>query len=133
VIRQTRQRLAIEEVFHKEGRPLTPGEVLTEAQRILPRIGLRTIYRQLGDMAGEGLIVGVDYPGQPLRYEWVSDMDHAHFICRQCDRVYDMQVEVPDVAITPPPGFDVKGQETVFYGVCPACGKSGQTAEATLE
>lgn len=133
MIRQTRQRLAIEEVFQKEGRPLTPGEVLTEAQRILPQIGLRTIYRQLGDMAGEGLIVGVDYPGQPLRYEWVSKMEHAHFICRKCDRVYDLQIDVPDVTITPPPGFQVKGQETVFYGVCPACGKSGQTAEETLE
>jgi Fur family ferric uptake transcriptional regulator len=122
VIRTTRQRLAIEEVFRKEGRPLAPTEVFEGARRLYPRIGLRTVYRQLKDMAAEGIIVGVDYPGQPLRYEWVSDAHHAHFICRQCDRVFDMQVDVPDVEINPPKGFRITGQETVFYGTCPECG-----------
>lgn len=121
MIRVTRQRLAIEEVFQKERRPLTPPEVHEQARRLLPQIGLRTIYRQLKDMATEGLVVGVDYPGQPLRYEWVSDTHHAHFICRKCDRVFDMQIEVPDVEIDPPAGFLVNGQETVFYGECPDC------------
>ncbi|MEX0329935.1 MAG: Fur family transcriptional regulator [Puniceicoccaceae bacterium] len=121
MIRRTRQRLAIEEVFQKEKRPLTPPEIHKGAKRILPQIGLRTIYRQLKDMSEEGLIVGVDYPGQPLRYEWVSHGHHAHFICRRCDRVYDLQVEVPDVEIPAPEGFQLTGQETIFYGICPDC------------
>ena len=121
MIRRTRQRLAIEEVFQKEARPLSPPEVFEISKRTLPQIGLRTIYRQLKDMAEEGLIVGVDYPGQPLRYEWVSHGHHAHFICRKCDRVFDMQIDVPDVDIKAPKGFEVTGQETVFYGNCPDC------------
>ncbi|HSH08912.1 MAG TPA: transcriptional repressor [Oceanipulchritudo sp.] len=121
MIRRTRQRLAIEEVFQKESRPLTPPEIFDGAKRVLPQIGLRTVYRQIKDMAEEGLVVGVDYPGQPLRYEWVSQGHHAHFICRKCDRVYDLQVDVPDVIIKAPPGFQITGQETVFYGICPEC------------
>lgn len=121
MIRRTRQRLAIEDVFRQERRPLTPPEVFEAAQRLYPQIGLRTVYRQLKDMVGEGLLVGVDYPGQPLRYEWVSKDHHAHFICRQCGRVFDLQVEVPDVHIVPPAGFRISGQETVFYGTCPNC------------
>lgn len=121
MIRRTRQRLAIEEVFHKEGRPLSPTELHEGAKTIFPAIGLRTIYRQLKDMSEEGLVVGVDYPGQPLRYEWVSHANHAHFICRKCDRVYDLKREVPDVSIRPPKGFLVSGQETIFYGLCPDC------------
>jgi len=114
--------LAIEEVFQKESRPLTPPEVFDGARRVLPQIGLRTVYRQIKDMADEGLVVGVDYPGQPLRYEWVSQGHHAHFICRKCDRVYDLQVDVPDVEVRAPLGFQITGQETVFYGICPECG-----------
>lgn len=129
MIRRTRQRLAMEEVFRREGRPLTPSEVLEAARRIQPSIGQRTVYRQLSDMAGEGLIVGVDYPGQPLRYEWVSDAPHAHFICRHCDRVFDLEVEVPDVTIKAPAGFAITGQETVFYGTCPQCAGT-MTAES---
>jgi len=121
VIRRTRQRLAIEEVFRAEGRPLAPPEIFAAARRILPQIGLRTVYRQLKDMAAEGLVVGVDYPGQPLRYEWASSTHHAHFICRACGRVFDLPVEVPDVPVTPPDGFRVTGQETVFYGTCGEC------------
>lgn len=122
MIRVTRQRLAIEEALQKEGRPLTPPEVFELAQRTVPQIGLRTIYRQLKAMADEGLIVGVDYPGQPFRYEWVSKGHHSHFICRKCDRVFDMEIEVPDVEISAPEGFSITGQETVFYGTCPDCG-----------
>lgn len=123
MIRRTRQRSAIEEVFRKENRPLAPVEVYEGARSILPTIGLRTVYRQLKDMAAEGLLVGVDYPGQPLRYERVSNTHHAHFICRCCERVYDLRVEVPDLEIRPPKGFKVTGQETVFYGFCPDCRK----------
>lgn len=129
MIRRTRQRLAIEEAFQREGRPLTPPEVFEGARRAVPRMGLRTVYRQIKDMAAEGLIVGVDYPGQPLRYEWVQQGHHSHFICRRCDRVYDLQIEVPDVRIDAPKGFSITGQETVFYGVCPSC--SSQTEPAT--
>ena len=121
MIRRTRQRRAIEETFRKEGRPLSPSELHDGARSLLPGIGLRTIYRQLKDMSSEGLVVGVDYPGQPLRYEWVSRDNHAHFICRLCKRVYDLKMDVPDVDIQPPKGFKVSGQETVFYGICPDC------------
>ncbi|NBD37461.1 MAG: transcriptional repressor [Verrucomicrobia bacterium] len=123
MIRRTRQREAIEEVFQASRRPLAPGEVHEAALPAYPGLGLRTVYRQLKDMVDEGLIVGVDYPGQPLRYEWVSEKDHAHFICRRCRRVYDLEVDVPDVEITAPRGFTVMGQETVFYGLCPECGE----------
>lgn len=121
MIRQTQQRRAVETVFHREKRPLSPAEVFELARQSVPSIGLRTIYRQLRDMADQGIVVGVDYPGQPLRYEWVSNAHRTHFICRQCDRVFDLQIEVPDVPVAAPPGFVVTGQETILYGVCEAC------------
>lgn len=131
MIRQTRQRQAIEAVFRSEGRPLAPAEVYEAARRLVPQIGMRTVYRQLKDMAGEGLLVGVDYPGQPLRYEWVSHDHHAHFICRGCDRVFDLPMEVPEVMVTPPGGFRITGQETVFYGLCPDCRVPAKPAAGT--
>jgi Fur family ferric uptake transcriptional regulator len=121
MIRRTRQREAIEAVLRREQRPLTPPEIHLQAARRMPRLGLRTVYRQIRDLTAEGLVVGVDYPGQPLRYEWVRPGHHAHFICRSCAQVYDLEIEVPDVPVTPPPGFTVSGQETVFYGICRAC------------
>lgn len=125
MIRRTRQRLAIEWALRSAGRPLVPTEIHQTACEEYPALGLRTVYRQIKDMAEEGLVVGVDYPGQPLRYEWVSSKEHAHFICRECRQVYDLEVEVPDVEVDVPEGFRLTGQETVFYGVCPRCGAAG--------
>lgn len=124
MIRQTRQRLAIEAVFRAESRPLSPPEVHLGAQRLVPGLGLRTVYRQLKDMAKEGAIVGVDYPGQPLRYERTTSGHRAHFICHSCGKVYAFETEVPDVEVESPEGFVLTGQETVFYGTCAACSET---------
>ena len=121
MIRKTKQRSAIESVFMEEPRPLTPQEVFEFGKKKLPSMGLRTVYRQIQDLSKEGLIVGMDYPGQPIRYEWVKDDFHSHFICRTCQRVFDLPGEIEDVAITPPKGFKITGQETMFFGFCPDC------------
>jgi Fur family ferric uptake transcriptional regulator len=121
MIRQTRQREAIEMVLKKESRPLTLPEIHQFAQQFVEGIGLRTIYRHIKDLSDQGRIVGMDYPGQPLRYELVGGHHHSHFICRKCSKVYDLQVQVPDIEIDAPDGFDISGQETIFYGICKAC------------
>lgn len=121
MIRFTRQRRAIERAFAAEKRPLSPTEVFAAASRELPGIGLRTVYRQLRDMANQGIVVGVDYPGQPLRYEWVNHAHRTHFICRRCQRVFDLEIEIPETEIRVPEGFSLTGQETILYGSCPDC------------
>lgn len=131
MIRQTRQRLAIEAVFRDENRPLTPPEIHRGARRLVPGIGLRTVYRQLKDMAAEGLVAGVDYPGQPLRYERTGNGHRAHFICHRCARVMAWETEVPDVEVVAPPGYVLSGQETVFYGYCPDCAKLSEPSAAS--
>lgn len=130
MIRRTRQRLAIETALRRAGRPLVPAEIHAAAREDFPQLGLRTVYRQLKDMTTEGMVVGVDYPGQPLRYEWVSEGEHAHFICRECQQVYDLEVAVPDVPVAEPEGFRITGQETVFYGLCPDCGGGSGAGQA---
>ena len=128
MIRRTRQRMVIESVLRSSGRPLSPAEIYEQAHREQPRLGLRTVYRQIEDLKAEGRLCGVDYPGQPVRYELVGEGHHSHFLCRSCQKVFDLPGELPDYAVTPPPGFIVDGQETVFYGVCPACRSGGSPA-----
>lgn len=122
MIRQTRQREAILKALAEAGRPLTVGELHQLATAHCPDVGLRTVYRNIREMVAEGKLVGVDYPGQPLRYEAVSPAGHhPHFICRACNKVYQLEVDIPDVSIKAPEGFTIEGEEVVFYGRCPAC------------
>jgi Fur family ferric uptake transcriptional regulator len=121
MIRQTRQREAICHALDTSDHPLTPQELFDRAKGRLPGLGLRTVYRQIREMVEAGEIVGIDYPGQPLRYERVTGEHRAHYICQLCNRIFSYPQSVPDVVVEPPSDFKVTGQETIFWGRCAEC------------
>jgi Fur family ferric uptake transcriptional regulator len=67
--------------------------------------------------------VGVDYPGQPPRYEWADGQDKVHFACRGCDKLFALEDTTEDTPPAKAPrGFKVQGFEVMLYGICPECG-----------
>jgi Fur family ferric uptake transcriptional regulator len=118
---QTRQRAAIRRVLEEEQRPLTAQEIHRLAGATLPRLGLATVYRTIRRMVGEFQLVGVDFPGQPPRYELPSRIAHAHFICSACQKVFDLPQIPAQVPIDLPPGFSGQGYELIVFGHCPHC------------
>jgi Fe2+ or Zn2+ uptake regulation protein len=50
---------------------------------------------------------------------------HQHFICENCDRVFDVMVddhrEIKPVKL-PHAGFKVTSHQLAFYGTCKQCG-----------
>lgn len=119
----TRQRQAILEVLREAGRPLTFEEILQAGRQKIERLGPATVNRHLRDMAENFEVVGLQYPGQPKRYELPADKEHPHFICRACNKVFDLPVamRVPEVEV--PAGFQVMGGEVLYSGFCADCAK----------
>ena len=119
--RDTRQRTAIRRVFMSVERPLTPDEVLEHGQRIVPSLGLATVYRNVKALAGEGWLSEVDLPGGGLRYELAARPHHHHFLCRSCDQVFDVHRCPDGVQELAPEGFEIEGHELILFGLCAAC------------
>ena len=86
--RNTQQGNLILNVIKSANRPLTPLEIHQRASSSSPRIGIATTYRHLKALAEKNQVVGVDYPGQPPRYEWADGKDKVHFSCRSCDKLF---------------------------------------------
>ena len=125
--RHTRQGTAIREIVQQSERPLTASEIHRRAIGKLPNLGLATTYRHLRKLESENLLVGVDYPGQPTRYEWADGEQKIHFGCRSCEKLFAVE-EGDDFKEPKPPklphGYQVKGGEWILYGTCPACSSS---------
>ena len=121
--RQTKQREAILSTLQEAGRPLSWEEILTGARERCPRVGERTVFRNLREMLDEMLLVRVYLPGQSALYELPTGEHRPHFICRSCKQVYQLPGEAPEIMkdYTPPHGFQIEGEDLVFFGLCPGC------------
>jgi Fur family ferric uptake transcriptional regulator len=123
--RTTRQGEIILKVIRSAGRPLTPLEIHQRATRKSPTIGIATTYRHLKSLGENQQVVGVDYPGQPPRYEWADGKDKVHFACRSCDKLFALEDTTGDAPpAQAPEGFELQGFEVMLYGLCPACRKA---------
>ncbi|MGF1530270.1 MAG: Fur family transcriptional regulator [Puniceicoccaceae bacterium] len=120
--RKTRQKEAILEALQSADRPLAIDEILDLARQTHPRIGERTVYRNLSEMVEDFRLAKVYYPGQPTRYELPNPRGehHPHFICRICKQVFVLPDETPSVIdkIAPHPHFVFESEEVILYGNC---------------
>ena len=119
--RDTRQRRAIRRVFRNAGRPLTRDEVLRHGQRIVPSLGVATVYRNVKILADEGWLTEVQLPGGALRYELADRPHHHHFLCRACDQAFDVDRCPPEIETLAPDGFEVDSHEVILFGRCAEC------------
>jgi len=117
----TRQRDAILGVLHEEARPLTRDEILKLGRKKIERLGSATVDRTIRELTKSFHIVGVEFPGQPRRYELPAPSEHPHFICRACDKVFDLPVAMQLPEIDAPKGFQIQGGEVIYSGICPDC------------
>jgi Fur family transcriptional regulator, ferric uptake regulator len=119
--RKTQQRAAIRNVLLASGRPMSPQEILDAAQTEVPGLGIATVYRNVKSLLDEGWLKEVELPGQPSRYEIGGKAHHHHFLCRACDRVFEIDQCPGALAHLAPPGFKPEGHEILLFGLCQAC------------
>jgi len=101
-------------------------EVHRAARRRRPGLGLATVYRTVKSLVEEGWAVPVDIPGGPPRYEVRRASHHHHFVCRGCDRVYEVEGCLRSlVRSLTPPGFRLEDHDMTLYGRCPECSRAG--------
>lgn len=102
---------------------MTPPEILEKAQRLVPKLGIATVYRNIKAMADVGEISAVPLPGDRLYYELShkAHEHHHHFQCNQCERVFDVHGCDDGFASLVPQGFIVQSHDLTLYGTCPEC------------
>lgn len=119
--RMTAQRRAILQVLESLERPLSPEEILEEGRSHAENLNLATVYRNLKDLVADDQLVKVEVLGKPPRYERAGLDHHHHFLCRDCDKLFDLPGCPGLVKRSVPRGFKVTGHEIVIFGQCKSC------------
>ena len=119
--RDTPQRRAIREVLTSTGRPMSPDEVRDAGKSLVKGLGIATVYRNLKLLTASGWLSPVDLPGEPTRYEVSVKPHHHHFLCRECDRAFEVEDCPGTQEFHAPSGFRIEAHDVVLYGVCASC------------
>jgi O-6-methylguanine DNA methyltransferase len=124
-LRVTPQRRAILAAFAGGATEhLSADEVHARASATVPELGRGTVYATLAELAEIGLLRTVGSP-DPVRYE-ANVSDHAHFRCRHCLRLHDVEVAATAAEALAADGFVVERTSLLAEGVCVDCTRYAQ-------
>ena len=117
----SRQRETILRVLRSTRSHPNATWVYENVKKEIPDISLATVYRNLNQLADNGIIRRVAVPGEPEHFDHTMAY-HEHMICTQCGCVVDIWPEKPlyeqfealsETGIT---GYDL-----ILHGLCRAC------------
>jgi Fur family ferric uptake transcriptional regulator len=119
--RDTQQRDAIRKALATAGRPLSTQEIFTLARVEVSRLGMATVYRNLKSLQDDGQIIQVDLPGQTSRWEVAPENHHHHFLCRTCDKLYEIHNCPEGLSHLLPDGYTLEQHDILLRGQCDVC------------
>jgi Fe2+ or Zn2+ uptake regulation protein len=121
--RVTSQRLVLYRVLEELGRHAEAEEIARFSSERLPGLSLPTVYATLELFESLGLVRRVDAGGPATLFDPRTD-PHAHFACRRCGAVSDLDAAVDATAAEHAArerGAEPDQVELVLRGLCAAC------------
>jgi len=128
--RYSKQREKIlEAVMHSEEHP-TAEMVYEEVRKVLPKVSLGTVYRNLNLLTEEGRVRELILEDNVKRYDG-NLTDHYHCICKSCGDIMDITLESGEILHNLSSrinNFQIDDHKIEFYGHCVECDPENYTA-----
>ena len=118
--RYSRQRERIYQAVHASREHPSAQMVYDLLREEMPRLSLGTVYRNLHQMAQDGMLQELE--GPTARFD-ACLAPHAHIRCTCCGRVMDLSAleEPAPVRSAAEAGWQVERYSLMLEGICPAC------------
>ncbi|MEN6349196.1 MAG: Fur family transcriptional regulator [Syntrophomonas sp.] len=124
--RLTQQRKAVLDVMKENrGKHLSAEEVLAEARKKAPNLGIATVYRALDKLSSFDVLYKTAFDEGKYRYELSEDENHHHHhvICLSCSQIIEIEEDLlyQLEKHLEAKGFEVLDHQLIIYGRCPQC------------
>ena len=110
----------------------TADEIYNMVREKEPKISLGTVYRNLNQLAENGIILKLPVQSGSDRYDGRIDT-HVHIVCKHCGKVMDLNPELAASLcqnIEETTGFAINSERIVLEGVCKDCQAKGKKETA---
>ena len=125
-MKYSRQRELIYKAVHDTTQHPTADMVYSELKEKEPSLSLATVYRNLNQLAGMGILKKFSVAGKD-RFDARID-NHYHIICKTCGKVVDIENSIPlDEMLSKSyssTGFTVDSIDILINGECGDCSKN---------
>ncbi len=118
----SRQREAVYSVLRSTKDHPSADWIFGECKKIIPDIGLATVYRNLDQLVASGKAIKV--PVGQDRYRYDADVSlHCHGACPVCGRVWDEHVSpsLNEALLNECKNNNSEGFSLTFFRVCGEC------------
>lgn len=119
-MRNTLQREIVYNVVMQSSDHPGADAVYERARKVMPKISMGTVYRNLKQLAETGKIREIRISDNTNRYDKTLAV-HAHFCCRVCGKVTDVCVNGNINGPCADFGGKVESTDILFGGVCEEC------------
>jgi len=130
-LRMTNQREIILRELRKSKRHLSADELYDIVKKVMPRISLATVYRNLEILSEAGLIGKLEISGRQKRFDF-DVSDHDHIYCVMCHKVDNLDIERKNIdseQLGATAGYTITGYRVEIIGICPDCQKKEKRKE----
>ena len=125
-VQVTAQRLAVLRAV--SDRPHSAADdIFTVVRADIGAISRQAVYDSLGTLTDKGLLRRIQPAGSSARYENRVGDNHHHLICRNCNRMVDVDCAVGDtpcLTAADDLSYEIDEAEVIYWGRCPECLKS---------
>lgn len=117
----SKQREAILQVLRATKSHPNAEWIYEKVKEKVPCVSLATVYRNLSLLEKKGDIIKIDAGFAKDRFDG-NPLPHAHFACRACEKVEDLEIGVSlDEAIRKEIGGRAENYSLIYKGLCSDC------------
>lgn len=128
-MKYSNQREIIYHIVQEGATHPTADAVYTAAKKLIPKLSLATVYRNLATLTQAGLIQKLNVPGGAEHYD-ANVKKHYHFFCGKCGRVFDIRMQVEELLedVENSSGHKITEANIHLRGICRECLESEKNA-----
>lgn len=130
-IKPSVQRMAIMTYLMEHRTHPTVDEIYTALSPDIPTLSKTTVYNTLRLLSEQGAAQTLTIDERNTCYD-ADTAPHAHFLCKQCGRIYDMPLaekSKQDLPADNHEGHEIQEKHYYYKGICKECLAQMQQAE----